>query len=91
MSREVLRDSKSAAAAINVLGSLIGLLEGGVARGWQKTAHQIFGICKREQQRQLKIIKQTRSLAFRTWSANHKEQNMTNDDPPRIRVKIAVA
>ncbi len=56
MSREVLNDSKSAAAAIHVLGGLIGLLEGGVDRGWQKTAHQIIGICKREQQRQLKIM-----------------------------------
>ena len=42
MSREVLRDSKNAAAAINMLGGLIGLLEGGVNRGWQKTAHQII-------------------------------------------------
>ena len=45
MSRGVLRDSKSAAAAINVLGGLIGLLEGGVDRGWQKTAHQIAELC----------------------------------------------
>ena len=56
MSREVLRDSKNAAAAINVLGGLIALIEGGVDQGWQKTANQIIGICKREQQRQLKIM-----------------------------------
>lgn len=56
MSREVLRDSKNAAAAINVLGGLIALIEGGVDQGWQKTATQIINICKREQQRQLRIM-----------------------------------
>ena len=56
MSREILRDSKNAAAAISVLGGLIALIEGGADQGWQKTANQIIGICKREQQRQLKIM-----------------------------------
>jgi len=56
MSREVLRDSKNAASAINVMGGVIALLEGGVDQGWQKAAAQIIGICRREQQRQLKIM-----------------------------------
>ena len=44
MSREILDTSKKAAAAINVLGGVIGLLEGGVDSGWQKTATQIINI-----------------------------------------------
>ena len=56
MSREILDTSKKAAAAINVLGGVIGLLEGGVDSGWQKTATQLINICKREQQRQLRIM-----------------------------------
>ena len=59
MSREILDTSKKAAAAINVLGGVIGLLEGGVDSGWQKAATQIINICKREQQRQLRIMDKT--------------------------------
>ena len=56
MSREVLKKSKDAASALNVLGGVIGLLEGGVTRGWDKTAHKIIAICKQEQLKQLKAM-----------------------------------
>lgn len=56
MSREVLKTSKNAASAINVLGGVVALLEGGVDQGWQTTARRVITICQREQQRQLKIM-----------------------------------
>lgn len=56
MSREVLKKSKNAASALNVLGGVVGLLENGTTAGWDKTAYKIIAICKKEQLRQLKVM-----------------------------------
>lgn len=56
MSRETLKKSKDASNAINLLGGVIALLEGGTTRGCEAAAGKIINICKREQQRQLKIM-----------------------------------
>ncbi len=56
MSREILQKSKAASNAINLLGGVIALLEGGTTRGCEAAASRIINICKREQQKQLKIM-----------------------------------
>lgn len=56
MTRALLNKSKEAASAINILGGVIELLEGGTTAGWDATASKIIDLCKREQQQQLKIM-----------------------------------
>lgn len=56
VSRETLQKSKAASNAINLLGGIIALLEGGTTRGCEAAAGRIINICKREQLRQLKIM-----------------------------------
>lgn len=59
MSRELLNQSKSAAIAINVLETVLGICESGAARGWDETAGKIVALCKAEQQRQLRLMDRT--------------------------------
>lgn len=56
MSRELLKKSQQAHTAINTAGAVVALLEGGTVRGWEKTSGKIIALCKKEMQRQLRIM-----------------------------------